>query len=202
MPSKIEVLITDEIYHIYNRGVDKRVVFNDKPDFLRFYNCLHLFNTIEPVINYRLATGPKTQNDTLVNVIAYALLPNHFHLILKQNVDNGISEFMKRMSAGYTSYFNQKNERTGSLFQGRFKRKCIITDEYLNYLLSYVNENSTVHGICMPDDVCYSSSAHYSGTAKSKLIKESVGSYLKKDAQLLAQDIYKKRLLSKSVIFE
>lgn len=103
-------LVTGEKYHIFNRGVDKRDVFLDQYDYLRFYQSLAFFNTIEPTVNYRLAKSSYTkQNEKkLVNIEAYSLLPNHFHLIVEQIVDGGISEFLKRVSGGYTSYFNEK----------------------------------------------------------------------------------------------
>lgn len=80
-----------------------------------------------------------------MNIIAYCLNPNHFHFILEQLVDSGVSEFMKRLSGGYTSYFNQKHERSGSLFQGAFKDAHIDSNEYLLHVSAYVNLNDRVH---------------------------------------------------------
>lgn len=204
MPSKITPLITNQIYHLYNRGVDKRVIFNEKKDFLRFYNCLHLFNTIEPTTNYRLATGPKNDTEKLVSISAYSLLPNHFHLVAEQKVEGGISEFMKRVSTGYASYFNEKYDRSGSLFQGKFKRKLVVNDEYYNYLFAYVNENHWVHNVQVSAEICYSSSVHYQKKAQSKLISKAVSefTYNHKEAVDLAQEIYKNRLLAKAELFE
>ena len=202
MPSKIDPLITGDIYHIYNRGVDKRDIFQEKKDTLRFYNCLHLFNTEMATKNYRLASGPASTEDKLVSVVAYSLLPNHYHLILRQEKDKGIEEFMRRVATGYTSFFNQKYDRSGSLFQGRYKRKRIDSDEYYNYLFAYVNENFTVHGIASPADICYSSASHYESLVRSRLINEPPDEYCRFEAQQLAQEIYKKRLLTKSEVFE
>lgn len=177
MPQKIVPLVCDELYHVYNRGVDKRETFLDKEDYLRFYQSLNLFNTIEPTINFdsaKIKFKKNNEQKTLVEIKAYSLLPNHYHLILKQNYDNGISEFMRRISTGYTSYFNQKNERSGSLFQGRFKRIHIATDEQYNYLFAYVNENHFVHNLNFDREICHSSSLHYQKVANSKLIKNGV----------------------------
>ncbi len=177
MPQKIVPLVCDELYHVYNRGVDKRETFLDKEDYLRFYQSLHLFNTIEPTVNFdsaKIKSKKNNEQKTLVEIKAYSLLPNHYHLILKQNYDNGISEFMRRISTGYTSYFNQKNERSGSLFQGRFKRIHIATDEQYNYLFAYVNENHFVHNLNFDREICHSSSLHYQKVANSKLIKNGV----------------------------
>lgn len=202
MPSKIDPLVTGEKYHVYNRGVDKRTIFQDKKDTLRFYNSLYLFNTIKPVTNYRLAKGPTNKSQKLVSIEAYCLLPNHFHLIVTQESDGGVGEFMRRLSTGYTSYFNQKYVRSGSLFQGTFKRKLIDSDEYYNYLFAYVNQNFLVHGIDEYEDICYSSTKHYEGVSRSRLLGGCKYDYSAKEARKLAYEIREKRLLSKKELFE
>ena len=197
MPSKVVKLVTNEVYHVYNRGVDKRVTFTDKKDYLRFYQSLALFNTQEPAVNFDFANTRFKNNfesKKLVEIQAYSLLPNHFHLIIKQCVDGGISEFMRRVATGYTSYFNQRVERSGVLFQGVFKRVHIETQEQYQYLLAYVNENHFVHNIDMIREICHSSSLHYQKLATSKLIDStSVDFYSFEDSLLLAKDIYIRR---------
>jgi putative transposase len=96
MPKSITIPITNESYHVFNRGVDKREIFIDKLDYLRFYQILDLFNSLEPIVNYNQAKHTHAEKK-LVEIQAYSLLSNHFHLILKQLVDGGISEFMKRV---------------------------------------------------------------------------------------------------------
>lgn len=175
MPQKIVPLLEDEFYHIYNRGVDKRDIFLDKEDYLRFYQSLYVFNVVEPTINFNSAKAKLkniTNQETLVEIVAYSLLPNHYHLLVKQCSENGISEFMRRLSTGYTSYFNQKNKRSGSLFQGRFKRVHVGTDSQYNYIFAYVNENHFVHNVDINREICHSSSMHYQGISSSKLIKQ------------------------------
>ncbi|KKR20019.1 MAG: hypothetical protein UT50_C0023G0001 [Candidatus Moranbacteria bacterium GW2011_GWA2_39_41] len=119
--------VDGEYYHVFNRGVEKRDIFLDKYDYSRFLKSIKEFNQIEPVISLYIksktnSVGVKPlQNDALVEIVAYNLLPNHFHFILKQLRDGGVSEFMKRMGGGYTGYFNHRYRRSGSLFQGRFK---------------------------------------------------------------------------------
>lgn len=137
-----------EYYHIYNRGTDKRTIFNNHHDINRFLKCMDVFNAIEPIGSlwlYNLGDDKKKKSKKLVDIIAYCLNPNHYHFILKQNVDRGIPEFMKRLSGGYTSYFNLKNKRSGSLFQGRFKSKHIGDNDYLLRVSAYVNLNDKVH---------------------------------------------------------
>ncbi len=140
-----------EFFHIYNQGVDKRIVFADNGDMQRFFQSIVEFNTVTPVGSlyqntFRKLSGPTPKSEEkLVNIIAYCLNPNHFHLILEQLVDGGISEFMKRLSGGYTCFFNHKNGRNGSLFQGKFKAAHIDSNEYLLHVSAYVNLNDKVH---------------------------------------------------------
>lgn len=139
-----------EYYHVYNRGVDKRIIFADSYDMRRFFQSMVEFNTVLPIgslyENSFLQLGGETpkSGEMLVNIIAYCLNPNHFHFILEQLVDGGISEFMKRLG-GYTGYFNKKHERSGSLFQGVFKDVYIDSNEYLLHVSAYVNLNNRVH---------------------------------------------------------
>lgn len=137
-----------EYYHIYNRGTDKRRIFMSQYDFNRFLKSMDAFNSVEPVGSLWLANLDKEhrkKSKKLVNVIAYCLNPNHYHFILKQNVDRGITEFMRRLGVGYTNYFNLKTKRTGALFQGKFKSKHIFGNEYLLHVSAYVNLNDRVH---------------------------------------------------------
>ena len=140
-----------EHYHIFNRGVDKRIIFADDYDIKRFFKSMIEFNTADPIgslyENSFVQLGSETpkSKDKLVNIIAYCLNPNHFHFILEQLVGGGISGFMKKLSGGYTNYFNQKNERSGSLFQGVFKDVHIDSNEYLLHVSAYVNLNDRVH---------------------------------------------------------
>lgn len=142
----------NQFYHIFNRGVDKRKVFTNRQDFNRFFQGMDEFNVIEPIgslyansYNKLRCRTPKSP-PKLVNFICYCLNPNHFHFILEQIVDNGISEFMKRLGGGYTNYFNLKNERSGVLFQGKFKAVHIDLNEYLLHVSAYVNLNNKIHG--------------------------------------------------------
>jgi REP element-mobilizing transposase RayT len=93
-------------------------------------------------------TVPKAlESEQIVAVVAYCLNPNHFHLLLKQLVDGGIAKFMQKLQAGYTYYFNVKNQRSGSLFQGTFKSNVVSEEAYLNKIFGYVNKNYAVHSI-------------------------------------------------------
>ena len=146
-------LITGLYYHIYNRGVDKRDIFMNKSDLKRFVLSVKEFNTIEPVGSIKDLMLQKNSDvgrpnlKPLVSIVCYCFNPNHFHFILKQEVDNGISEFFKRLLGGYTKYFNLIHKRSGALFQGRFKSNLIDDDAYFLKIRPYVNLNYSIHDI-------------------------------------------------------
>lgn len=136
-----------EYYHLYNRGTDKREIFLDYKDKNRFLSLLYLCNSTEAIhlSDYPNCTLQEileiVRGESFVDIGAYCLMPNHFHILIKEKVENGISLFMQKLSTGYTSYFNKKQNRTGSLFEGRFKAKHLDNDEYLKYQFSYIHLN-------------------------------------------------------------
>jgi|SRR3989338_259605 len=144
--------VNGEFYHIYNRGVDKRSVFLDQYDFERFLQSMREFNNQKPIgslfeNSFRDKVQLSNRVVKLVDVVAYCLNPNHYHLILSQRIENGISEFMHRLGTGFTQSFNFKYQRSGSLFQGKFKATHIDSNNYLLHLSAYVNLNNKAHRI-------------------------------------------------------
>jgi len=148
--------IKGKIYHIYNRGVEKRSIFSNNSDKWRFLQGLFLFNDekISSNLLFRLEKEKgamhfgilkdffsKNQKDRnpLVRIMADCLMPNHYHLLIEEIQENGISRFMHKLAVGYTGYFNKKYDRVGSLFQGAFKAVPIESDVYLQYILAYIN---------------------------------------------------------------
>ncbi|MFA5791911.1 MAG: transposase [Candidatus Paceibacterota bacterium] len=146
-------LITGFYYHIYNRGVDKRDIFMNKADLNRFALSVKEFNVTKPIgsIKERLIELKEPSGvghpTALVSIVCYCFNPNHFHFILKQEVDGGISEFFKRLLGGYTNYFNLIYKRNGALFQGRFKSNLIEDNAYFLKIRPYVHLNYLVHNI-------------------------------------------------------
>ena len=146
-------LVPGEIYHLYNRGVDKRNIFMDEEDRFRFIHDLFEFNDSNAVSNLGIHLNTNKTKEVglpyikreprkiLVEILCYCLMDNHYHLIVKQKAENGITEFMRKLGTGYTNYFNQKYERTGALFQGKFKSICIKNDSHLIYLPIYIHLN-------------------------------------------------------------
>lgn len=188
-------LANEEYYHIFNRGVDKREVFLDEADYWRFLFSLQLMNDKNngAMIAWRdfkkanqgatldqfflTSDVRKKKQDPLVEIMAYCLNPNHYHMILKQIKDKGIEIFMQKVGNGYTKYFNKKNNRSGALFQGKFKSSHIDTDDYLLYVSAYVNCNSQVHKIAPAGKYFWSSFREYIGKESKQpvvLKKEAV----------------------------
>ena len=143
--------ITDEYYHIYNRGIDKRVIFKANRDYERFMMLLYLANSDD---SFRLDNILDKQNRSFIKILlldkgnrivsigAWCMMTNHFHLLIRQEVDGGITKFMKKLGTGYSMYFNIRYERKGALFGGLFKSKLIgVDDNYLRHLFGYIHIN-------------------------------------------------------------
>ena len=147
-PMRKHPLETGYIYHILNRGVEKRKVFQKDKDYFRFIHNLYEFNDEKPAQNfyYRQSSshshevGPR-EKKSLVDILAFCLMPNHYHLLIRQVKDNGITEFMRKLGTGYSMYFNQKNERVGPLFQGKFKSILVENERHLLFLPNYIHLN-------------------------------------------------------------
>lgn len=134
----------DEYYHVYNRGVEKRTIFATSSDRERFLRLMYAANGENPVVlrDYQgLPLAEIEKGEDLVGIGAYCLMPNHFHILVREVSDGGISKFMSKLTTGYSMYFNKKNERKGSLFEGTFKAIHVDDDEYLKYLFSYIHLN-------------------------------------------------------------
>jgi len=143
----------NQIYHIFNRGVDKRDVFLNEKDYYRFIHYLFELNNEKKNSNisryFRNNSMTEVQpqslkkepRELLVEVLAFCLMPNHYHLILKQKKENGIVKLMQKTGTAHTMYFNDEYDREGSLFQGRFKAIPVDSDPYLMHLLNYIHFN-------------------------------------------------------------
>jgi len=135
-----------EFYHVYNRGNSKQVIYKDVADFNLMQQLLFLCNTSNSV-SMKDAQERKSgvysydRKQLLVAIGAYTLLPNHFHILLTPLVEDGVSQFMRKVCTGYAMYFNKKYTRTGSLFEGKFRAKHAATDQYLKYLYAYIHLN-------------------------------------------------------------
>ncbi len=173
MPNRKIPFVIGEKYHIFNRGTDKRNIFMDLHDLNRFFLCMNLFNHSTPIKSvWNLKGKPPKNKDPLVSFICYCLNPNHFHFLLEQLKEGGVSEFMKRMGAGYTCFFNEKYKRNGALFQGSFKSVHIETNTQLLHTSAYINLNNQIEDI--PFELSKSSWEEYTNTSIKSFCKKEI----------------------------
>lgn len=140
-----------ELYHVLNRGVDKRIIFEDSQDYARFVHNMYEFNSTRPAKNtYRSSmcdfvshtlSHEEREKERVVDIHGWCLMGNHYHMLLSERVENGITIFLRKLNIGYAKYFNERNDRTGALFQGRTKRIHVETDAHFLHILNYVHFN-------------------------------------------------------------
>lgn len=153
MPYRKTPLVNGEYYHIFNRGVARQPTFNLKKDYQRFLLCLSYYRfadipcrlsrflQIHVEEREQILKELQKTNKQKVEIIAFCLMPNHFHILIKQFEDNGISMFLRQITDSYTRYFNTKNDRNGPIFQGAFKAVHVQTTEQLLHLSRYIHIN-------------------------------------------------------------
>jgi putative transposase len=167
MSIRVEPFTVGSFVHTYNRGNKKEQIFFSKTDYWRFLRCLRFFNDerditklaydltdlislqkeslrkLEPrdpfdgrnTFEWRVEWG---EQQPLVEIVSYCLMPNHFHLLMREIIAGGISKFMRKLGVGYTMYRNEKNKEVGRIFQGQYKGKTINGETYLQYLDVYI----------------------------------------------------------------
>ncbi len=164
------VFSNEETYHVYNRGINKMDIFLVEEDYMRFAVLMLLCNSTASVDMRAIIEqyGPlhkgrsfveileneaSEDDERLVDILAYSLMPNHFHFVLRQRKEGGITLFMSKLVTGYAMYFNKKYDRVGPLLSGRFQAKHIDSDQYLTHIFSYVHLNplDLFHPSCADD---------------------------------------------------
>lgn len=144
--------VEGEFYHLYNRGNSKQAIFLDDKDRDRFVKLLYLcnsnksFNFREDIVEKKIDVWDFDRGDQIVSIGAWVLMPNHFHVFTTPKpglgvVGNGVTIFIHKLLTSYSKYFNKKYDRTGGLFESRFKSAHADSDEYLKYLFSYMHLN-------------------------------------------------------------
>jgi len=135
----IKTYDSNSYYHIYNRGVEKRKIFIDDQDFATFENLLKRYLSDKPIKDSRgrnyIFLGDK------VSLIAFCLMPNHFHMMIYQTELDSITKLLRSVCSSYVTYFNNKYNRVGTLFQGNFKAIQIKDESYLLFLTRYIHRN-------------------------------------------------------------
>lgn len=175
-------------YHIYNRGVEKRDIFTDKQDYAVFLDYLKAYlspkdtkGLMQVVGNPNSSSKDKAEAIRLlrlnnfveeIELLAYCLMPNHFHLLVKQNEARSIERFMKSLLTRYVQYFNHRHEqRVGGLFQSTYKAVLVESEEQLLWLTRYIHRNPASKGLSLKDNPQPSSYRNYLGLFKQTWIK-------------------------------
>jgi putative transposase len=147
-----------DLYHALNRGVDKRTIFLDDQDRARFIHDMYEFNSTEPAKNIfrkqmcdivSRSFSPRQEGShftpregkQIVDIHGWCLMDNHYHLLLSEKMEGGLSQFLRKLNVGYAKYFNERYIRVGTLFQGRTKKILIDSDAYMLHILNYIHLN-------------------------------------------------------------
>lgn len=187
MPSPRNLVLNNgQIYHVFNRGVERRKIFTNKREYRRAQELIKFYRHKEIPIRYsKLMLQPLVIREEIlkdlykrekrVDILAYCFMPNHFHFVLRQNLDNGISKFTSDFSNAYTKYFNTRNSREGPLFQGIFKAVFIESDEQFMHVVRYVHINPVVSSLIKQEDLdkySWSSYPEYLGLSDNSIAEK------------------------------
>lgn len=152
MPARKIPIITDEVYHVFNRGINHQPTFTSKTEFARALMTVKFYQVSKPPARLsKVLKLPKDlrentfkymdEADKSVEIITFCLMPNHFHFLIKQKRDGGITKFISNFQNSYTRYYNTKNQSDGSIFLTQFKAVRVITDEQLIHVSRYIHLN-------------------------------------------------------------
>lgn len=178
------VFRNDYVYHLFNRGVERRPIFFTPRDYERFVSLLeyYRFHRVAKSYSHYLALSLSDraafrevleQKPTAVDILAYCLMPNHFHILVKQNIDGGIHRFLSNVANAYAKYINTKRKRVGPLYQGPFKAVLVETDEQLIHLSRYIHLNPVVSNVITEKELAdyqWSSFPDYVGNTQKPFV--------------------------------
>lgn len=176
------ILSTNEIYHVYNRGVEKRPIFLIRKDYLRFIASVDYYRFADCPVKFsqfkalsveernNIMNNLDKKSKRLVDINTFCLMPNHIHFLLKQLSDNGISKFMAKVTSGFSHYFNVRHERVGHLFQGNFGAVRIEDDDQFIHVSRYIHLNPVSSCLIKLEDI-----DSYEFSSFPEYVKEKAG---------------------------
>lgn len=189
MPARnvLKPYVENGFYHIYNRGVEKRVIFLDRQDESVFLSYIKEYLTPKNVsaltkiiVDLESSPGQKAEATKSlrmnnfydeIKLLAYCLMPNHFHLLVKQNGERSVEKLMRSLSTRYVQYFNRRHDkRVGSLFQDAYKAVLVESDEQLLHLSRYIHRNALLKGVSLRESPHPSSYRNYLGLVKQEWV--------------------------------
>lgn len=172
-----DLLVNGQYYHVLSKSIAGYIIFNNDQEYLRIINLLRFYQNKRPPIRFSmfnqlslfeqnqfLSKNPLTDENKLVEIIAYCIMPTRIHLILEQLLNGGISLFIKNILISYTKFFNLRHQRKGPLWEGRFKNVLVDNDSQLLHLTRYIHLNPVSAGLVeQPEDWSASSYKEYLG---------------------------------------
>lgn len=197
MPARITPLVTDQFYHLINCGTGAIPIFKDKHDYQKFLQVMLYYQNVNPPLRFAkfmqlnrdqrnsFLNDLKQKKEFLVEIITYCLMPNHFHLLIKQIKDSGIHQFMRKLQDSYSRHFNLKYKRRGGLFEGRFKAVHIGNEAQLLHLNRYIHLNPysayLIKNFSELETYPYSSFGEYLGNREDEICqKEAISNCFSK----------------------
>jgi putative transposase len=166
MPSRnvVKTYVTDAWYHLYNRGVNKQPIFHEPSDYFYFLKILKNYLSPENRLNQITGLVDPMNLSSEIQLVSFTLMPNHYHLLVKQFSQNGITHLTQRILTTYVKFFNRKYPRIGPLFEGKLKGILVETDSYLLHLSRYIHRNClSLDPEIIIEDYAYSSYPYYIG---------------------------------------
>lgn len=204
MPSNRKIVLANgEYYHLFNRGVERRPVFMNRREFSRAIELVNFYRFDKPPLRYSkyLALNEKQRQNFLsslkeksVEIVAFCLMNNHFHFLVKQIKDHGVSKFMANFMNSYTKYFNTKYQRVGPLFQGAFKAVHVESDEQLLHLSRYIHLNPVTSFKVKPEQL-----KDYKWSSYPNYIRNSDMYFVRKD---VVMNFFKKSVKYESFVLD
>jgi putative transposase len=176
MPARnvVKIYVENGYYHLLQRGVEKRQIFMDRKDYVTFLSYLKRYLTNPDDLPPELHAFRDSNLHEQITLVAYCLMPNHYHLLVKQSIKNAITKFTRSLGNAYVRYFNTRHNRIGGLFQGKPKGIIVDNDTYLLHLSRYIH--------CNPSDIWqstlyeypYSSYADYLGLRNTEWVHPNI----------------------------
>lgn len=189
MPLRKTPIVTGQTYHVFNRGVNKQPIFFIPRNYVRAIDTIKYYLIHKPPLAYskfvklskeirnEISTS-MTKREHGVELISYTLMPNHFHFLMKQLVDEGITNFIRKFQISHTKYINTKHDRSGPLLQGQFKAVLIEDEEQLIHVSRYIHLNAYTSFIVKSiDDLksySWSSLPEYLGLVKESFCAKNI----------------------------
>lgn len=173
MPARKTILATGETYHIFNRSIRQLPIFTDKREYKIFLMATRYYLQPKPPVRLSVYRQQKNKYEVdlsykLVNIVAFCLMPDHYHFILTQNIKDGIRKFIHRLSDSYSHYFNKRRNQKGSIFEGKFKAVRVKSQEQLIHLSRYIHLNPVTNYL-VEDPIKYEHSSYRNYLAKIEL---------------------------------